>query len=82
MFLPGQARGKGAVVHAGLNVDRRRDLARLTILATPARGCEACQCQRLHTQAERRAYHPWTGHGFSGSGWSHPDLDPAKGVPR
>lgn len=57
------------------------DPLRLTILATPAPGCPACDARRSHAGAERRTYHPFAGHGTNdGKTWSHPDLDPKKGV--
>ena len=39
--------------------------------------CPACEAKRLHTPEEMK-YHPYAGHGFNGSVWTHPDLDPAR----
>lgn len=45
------------------------------IARTPAPGCHACEMKRLHTPEERRAFHPFAGHGRTKeTGYSHPDL--------
>jgi hypothetical protein len=41
--------------------------------------CPACHFKRLHT-AEDWKNHPWAGHGYNGTSWSHPDLVPARGL--
>lgn len=54
---------------------RKREL----ILATPAPGCPGCIERRIHSKAETRKYHPFSGHGFSreqGGTWTLPGLDP------
>jgi hypothetical protein len=35
--------------------------------------CAACTDKRVHTPADW-AHHPYAGHGFNGSVWTHPDL--------
>ena len=55
---------------------RFEELLRQTIRSTPVVGCMACEYRRLHTDEERRVNHPWAGHGFNGTVWTHPGLDP------
>jgi hypothetical protein len=35
--------------------------------------CPACELKRVHTR-EDWLHHPYAGHGFNGSVWTHPDL--------
>jgi hypothetical protein len=37
--------------------------------------CPACDNKRLHGPAEWKN-HPYAGHGFNGTVWTHPDLAP------
>jgi hypothetical protein len=41
--------------------------------------CPACAEKRLHTLADW-THHPYAGHGFNGSTWSHPDLQVLAGT--
>jgi hypothetical protein len=41
--------------------------------------CPACTDKRVHTPADW-AYHPYAGHGFNGSMWTHPDLEVLAGA--
>lgn len=71
----------GAFARLGLSEPPRDEVLRLTILATPARGCGACEHRRRHTEGEMAVFHPYAGHGTNGGTvWSHPDLDPRKGA--
>lgn len=40
--------------------------------------CPACAARRLHSAEDLRLYHPYAGHGWNGSSWTHPDLEPVK----
>jgi len=48
-----------------------------TVWRTPHRLCPACQAQRVHAASELTLYHPFSGHGFNGTLWSHQALDQA-----
>jgi hypothetical protein len=48
-----------------------------TVWRSAVPGCLACRERRVHSTSERYTYHPYSGHGYSGRQWSHPDLDPA-----
>ena len=41
--------------------------------------CPACTEKRLHAPADW-AHHPYAGHGFNGSAWTHPDLQVLAGA--
>lgn len=44
-------------------------------LRTPNPNCPACQKSRLHSDEERKTFHPLAGHGYTReTGWSHPQL--------
>ena len=46
------------------------------IRRTPNPNCPACREMRLHTEAERKEFHPDAGHGYTReTGWSKQGMD-------
>jgi hypothetical protein len=48
----------------------------ITVWRTPNMVCPACRERQLHTAEERRIHHPFSGHGFNGTAWTHRAIDP------
>jgi hypothetical protein len=46
-----------------------------TVWRTPNLACPACQMGCVHSKELLGLYHPFSGHGYNGTNWSHMALD-------